>query len=57
MFSFAVPTVEKQSGLVNMPVQVKECYSVSLMGSHSKKDGKLILKIQQSENVQPHGIL
>lgn len=57
MFSFAVPTVEKQCGLVNMPVQVKECYSVSLVGSHSKRDGKLILKIQQSENVQPHGIL
>lgn len=57
MFSFAVPTVEKQSGVVNMPVQVKECYSVSLMGSHSERDGKLILEIPQSGNAQPHGIL
>lgn len=56
MFSSAVPIAEKQSGLINMPVQVRDCYGVSLVGSHSKRDGKLILKIQQSENVQPHGI-
>lgn len=45
MFSFAVPTVEKQSGLINMPVQVRECYSVSPVGSCSERNGKLILEI------------
>lgn len=49
MFSFAVPNVEKQSDLVNMPVPVRECYDVSLMGLHSKRDGKLILEVQQLE--------
>lgn len=49
MFSFAVPNVEKQSRLVNMSVLVRECYSVSLKGPHSKRDGKLILEIQQLE--------
>lgn len=49
MFSFAVPTVEKQSRLINVPVPVRECYSVRVTGPHSKGDGKLIFEIQQLE--------
>lgn len=49
MFSFAVPIAEKQSGLINMPVQARECYSVSLMASHSKRDGKLILRFNNQK--------